>query len=290
MACAPGRSARRRRRAARRRPPVSGATIHAWSCASARRRTNAANGSPGWAAARDQAPSGAAARALTAHVTCTFASACRSATIASRIATPACSSSPACASPATAPPPLRYSHTNTRRMTTSFPLAVVPVVDVLGGRVVRAQRGERASYRPIVSLLAAAARPGDDRAGAAVALARRPRCWCCTSPTSTATWAARRRSPRCRHLGPRLARPGAVDRRRLRRKCARRAGACRAPGLQGVLARGVRQRVDRRSGGAGRPGGRPARHPLARCLARAPAGLRPAAGSARTPGPAPWSS
>lgn len=36
---------------------------------------------------------------------------------------------------------------------------MVPVVDVLGGRVVRAQRGERASYRPIVSPLAAGSDP-----------------------------------------------------------------------------------------------------------------------------------
>jgi phosphoribosylformimino-5-aminoimidazole carboxamide ribotide isomerase len=40
-------------------------------------------------------------------------------------------------------------------------LQVVPVLDVLGGRVVRAVRGERAAYRPIVSSLVAGSAPVD---------------------------------------------------------------------------------------------------------------------------------
>jgi uncharacterized protein related to proFAR isomerase len=40
-------------------------------------------------------------------------------------------------------------------------LQVIPVIDVLQGRVVRAQRGERHAYRPIVSPLAAGSDPGE---------------------------------------------------------------------------------------------------------------------------------
>src|SRR3954466_6646301 len=48
-----------------------------------------------------------------------------------------------------------------RRMRSPSFLQVVPVLDVLGGRVVRAVRGERAAYRPIVSSLVAGSAPVD---------------------------------------------------------------------------------------------------------------------------------
>jgi phosphoribosylformimino-5-aminoimidazole carboxamide ribotide isomerase len=44
------------------------------------------------------------------------------------------------------------------RMSAHHPLKLVPVLDLQGGQVVRAQRGERAAYRPIASALA----PGSD--------------------------------------------------------------------------------------------------------------------------------
>ena len=157
-------------------------------------------------------------------------------------------------------------------MTTSFPLAVVPVVDVLGGRVVRAQRGEQASYRPIVSPLAA----GSDPATARALLSRYAPAAAPVLYVADLGDPGRRAAgpPRCRHWAA-PGRPGAVD-RRAGFAGARHAGV--APGARAAgraLARGVRQRVDRRSGGAGRPGGRPARHPLARCPAR-PRPLDPA--------------
>jgi len=47
------------------------------------------------------------------------------------------------------------------------PVRLIPVLDLMGGRVVRARRGERATYAPAGSVLAPAAAPGD-----ALALAR----------------------------------------------------------------------------------------------------------------------
>ena len=46
-------------------------------------------------------------------------------------------------------------------MTPSHPLQVIPVLDLADGQVVRAVRGERAAYRPIVSTLVAGSAPLD---------------------------------------------------------------------------------------------------------------------------------
>jgi phosphoribosylformimino-5-aminoimidazole carboxamide ribotide isomerase len=46
-------------------------------------------------------------------------------------------------------------------MTCFLPLQVIPVLDLAGGQVVRALRGERAAYRPIVSPLVAGSDPLD---------------------------------------------------------------------------------------------------------------------------------
>ncbi|HEU5294973.1 MAG TPA: HisA/HisF-related TIM barrel protein [Burkholderiaceae bacterium] len=44
-------------------------------------------------------------------------------------------------------------------MLSAHPVQVIPVLDLLDGRVVRAVRGDRAAYRPIVSTLAAGSEP-----------------------------------------------------------------------------------------------------------------------------------
>jgi phosphoribosylformimino-5-aminoimidazole carboxamide ribotide isomerase len=44
-------------------------------------------------------------------------------------------------------------------MLSAHPVQVIPVLDLLGGRVVRAVRGDRAAYQPIVSTLAAGSEP-----------------------------------------------------------------------------------------------------------------------------------
>ena len=54
-----------------------------------------------------------------------------------------------------------------------FPVRVIPVVDLMGGAVVRAQRGERASYRPIVTPLVDGSDPVDV-ARALIALCPQP--------------------------------------------------------------------------------------------------------------------
>src|SRR5947209_10347011 len=41
------------------------------------------------------------------------------------------------------------------------PFAIIPVLDLKGGEVVRARAGDRASYRPIVTPLASTSRPAD---------------------------------------------------------------------------------------------------------------------------------
>jgi uncharacterized protein related to proFAR isomerase len=50
-------------------------------------------------------------------------------------------------------PPVTYSQTRTRRRL--FSIDIVPVIDLLGGQVVHAKRGERDRYRPIESALTA---------------------------------------------------------------------------------------------------------------------------------------
>src|SRR5262245_50586954 len=46
-----------------------------------------------------------------------------------------------------------------KAMLSTHPVQVIPVLDLLDGRVVRAVRGDRAAYRPIVSTLAAGSEP-----------------------------------------------------------------------------------------------------------------------------------